>query len=101
MNATAHFIPMAPSAVAKRDHAGLERRHAEADLQHQRQQEGERAKTKAEDEAADDAREKRRQLEQREIKRRVFGTPRMRKIGRQKAAAAEQIGRASCRERVE
>ena len=41
--------------AGKGHQAGLERRHAEADLQHQRQQEGQRADAEPEQKAADQA----------------------------------------------
>ena len=64
------FMPMAPTAVAKVIMPGLERRHAEADLQHQRQQERQRADAEPEHEAAEHAGAECRQPEQREIERR-------------------------------
>ena len=59
-----NFIAMAPAAVAKVREPGFERRQPEADLQQQRQQEGQGADADAEDEAADDAGEEGRDLEQ-------------------------------------
>ena len=50
----ANFMAIAPIAATKVIDARLERRHAEADLEHQRQQERRRADADAEQERADD-----------------------------------------------
>ena len=64
------FMAMAPTAVAKVEHAGLERRQAEAELQQERQQKGRGADADAIDEPADDAGEERVDLQQVEIEQR-------------------------------
>ena len=92
IRAASVFMPMAPTAEAKRHEARLERRQAEADLHQQRQQERQRADAEPEQEAADDGGAQGRQPQQGEVEHRRSGSPRMHHVKRHRDRADADQG---------